>query len=1088
MQTLIRSMSGILVAAFLSTAALGQSFVNFESGHVRPLAMDPSGDRVYAVNTPDNRLAIFDVVGSTLALAAEVQVGLEPVAVAARTNGSGDVEVWVVNHLSDSISIVEIDAADVTLSHVANTLYVGDEPRDIVFGGSSFDRAFVTAAHRGQNRPGNPQITTEGIGRADVWIFDADAPGSGPIATPISIITLFADTPRALAVSPDGATLYAAGFHSGSRTTTVLEPVVTAGATPNKPADPTGNYPTPPNTGLIVKFDPVSGEWRDELDQDWSSVVRFDLPDFDVFRIDADTGSVIDSISDVGTIIFNMAVNPANGKVYVTNLEARNHVRFEGMDPIEGALTQGVKGHIAESRISIIDGTTVTPRHLNDHIDYLVVPGDEDEIEQTLAFPLDLAFSSAGTTVYVVAFGSEKVAVLPTAMIEGAGPIMRQSIDVGGGPSGVILDEARNRLYVMSRFTQRLNVVDLGISAVSDTISLRFDPSPALVQGGRRFLYDALRTSGHGDSACASCHIFGDFDSLAWDLGDPEGTTFPNPNPFVSGGPGNDFHPLKGPMTTQSLRGMANHGPMHWRGDRTGGASGEDPLDEDLAFKEFNGAFPGLLGRDAQLETEEMQRFTDFVLTMQYPPNPLKALNDSQQTYWKQGLSNGDFADGEFFYFNTPTDGGSTCNTCHTVDLNAGFFGGDGRSTFEGETQEFKVPHLRNMYQKVGMFGMPTAGGIPGGGFTGDQVRGFGVLHDGGIDTLFRFVSANVFNFPGTPAEQDALRREVEEFMLTLDAGLAPIVGQQLTITPENFSNGDVHARHALLVAQADAGDCELISKGVFNGVPRGALYLGSNQWRSDLSSEPIFTTSFVVGLSAGTSAAADATYTCVPPGLGARMGIDRDEDGFFDTDETVAGSNPADTLSIPGGAQTVSVATTTLTFKDDTQAPTDPNKRKFRFKSATKKDPQANRIVPPAFGAAGDPTSGGATLHVYNTNGSGEFTTISLPSTGWSNSGSSGYKFKDTSANAPIKLVNLKSDKLVIKGGKANFAYDLDEPSQGNIAVRLSLGTTIEWCAEARAKTSGNPPSPAKNDKRDKFKAERKTAAPALCPAPPIG
>ena len=31
------------------------------------------------------------------------------------------------------------------------------------------------------------------------------------------------------------------------------------------------------------------------------------------------------------------------------------------------------------------------------------------------------------------------------------------------------------------------------------------------------------------------------------------------------------FHPMKGPMTTQSLRGMANHGPMHWRGDRTGG-------------------------------------------------------------------------------------------------------------------------------------------------------------------------------------------------------------------------------------------------------------------------------------------------------------------------------------------------------------------------------------------------------------------------------------------------------------------------------------------------------------------------------------
>ena len=50
---------------------------------------------------------------------------------------------------------------------------------------------------------------------------------------------------------------------------------------------------------------------------------------------------------------------------------------------------------------------------------------------------------------------------------------------------------------------------------------LRFDPAPPAVRDGRRFLYDARDTSGHGDSACASCHIFGDFDSLAWDLGDP---------------------------------------------------------------------------------------------------------------------------------------------------------------------------------------------------------------------------------------------------------------------------------------------------------------------------------------------------------------------------------------------------------------------------------------------------------------------------------------------------------------------------------------------------------------------------------------
>ena len=54
---------------------------------------------------------------------ASIPVGLEPVAVAAISND----EVWVVNHLSDSISIVSV-----SLGQVTRTLLVGDEPRDIV--------------------------------------------------------------------------------------------------------------------------------------------------------------------------------------------------------------------------------------------------------------------------------------------------------------------------------------------------------------------------------------------------------------------------------------------------------------------------------------------------------------------------------------------------------------------------------------------------------------------------------------------------------------------------------------------------------------------------------------------------------------------------------------------------------------------------------------------------------------------------------------------------------------------------------------------------------------------------------------------
>src|SRR5262245_38028597 len=98
-----------LTAVALWAGEIGaQSFTNFESGHVRPLALSPDGSRLFAVNTPDNRLEIYGVSAGALTLQAEVPVGLEPVAVAARSN----TEVWVVNHLSDSVSIVQIDTVN----------------------------------------------------------------------------------------------------------------------------------------------------------------------------------------------------------------------------------------------------------------------------------------------------------------------------------------------------------------------------------------------------------------------------------------------------------------------------------------------------------------------------------------------------------------------------------------------------------------------------------------------------------------------------------------------------------------------------------------------------------------------------------------------------------------------------------------------------------------------------------------------------------------------------------------------------------------------------------------------------------------
>src|SRR6185503_10552838 len=118
----------------VSHTAVSPDFVHFESAHVHPLAMTPDGTRLLAVNTPDNRLAVFDLTGATPVRIAEVPVGLEPVSVAARTNS----EAWVVNNLSDDVSIV-----DLATMNVRATLRVGDEPNDVVFAAG---RAYVSVS------------------------------------------------------------------------------------------------------------------------------------------------------------------------------------------------------------------------------------------------------------------------------------------------------------------------------------------------------------------------------------------------------------------------------------------------------------------------------------------------------------------------------------------------------------------------------------------------------------------------------------------------------------------------------------------------------------------------------------------------------------------------------------------------------------------------------------------------------------------------------------------------------------------------------------------------------------------------------
>jgi len=811
----------------------GGDFITFESAAVRPLAISADGSRLFATNTPNSTLDIFALSDEGATLEQSVPVGLEPVSVALRGQ-----EAWVVNHLSDSISIVDVAAVP---PRVVKTLLVGDEPRDIVFAGTDLSRAFITAAHRGQNgpddQPVDAQLTTPGVARADVWVFDADNTGNTIGGDPIDVVSMFGDTPRALTVSPDLSQVYVAVMNSGNRTTALGEASI---AKPGPVSASDGNLQ--PDTGLIVQFNGTN--WVDETgsatdlnDVPYDNRVRFSLPDYDVFVLSANgSPAVLEQFSGVGTTLFNMEAHPTTGQVYVSNTEALNVNRFEG----EGLNAPSVRGNFVQSRISIINPNGVSYRNLNKHLDHTQPSASESDRQLTTTQPMGMTLSADGSTLYVAGFGSNKVVALDTEALDNDSYSVNAAQQVnlsGGGPVDLVLDEVRGRLYTLTRFNNSVAIIDINLMEEVGSVAM-LNPEPAHVIAGREFLYNAIDNSSHGDSSCGLCHVSGDTDGLAWDLGNPDAAVVTNPNAFVNSFLAPDgqpvFHPMKGPMTTQSFRGMANNGPMHWRGDRTGANAGPGESIELAAFKEFNGAFPELLGRDAELSEQDMEAFARFALEITYPPNPIRALDNSLNASQSAGRA---------IYFDENTTGDFfTCNACHVLDAAQGAFGTGGKSSVEGPdiSQEFKVPHLRNMYTKVGKFG--NSGRFSGTEENfGDQIRGFGFMHDGNMDTLDNFFKGSVFRFSRDPAVNAQKRAQVVDFVMAMDSDLAPIVGQQVTLSNETADN-----------FQSD----------------QQAVSFSYQQLRE-------------------VAKAADGavTFTCVPPGSGTRMGIDRNRDNVLDGD-----------------------------------------------------------------------------------------------------------------------------------------------------------------------------------------------------------
>ncbi len=810
------SIRTLFLSAAFAASAHAQSFVNFESHPTRPVCLSPDGTRLFVVNTPDARLSVFDVsnpANPAPVLIREIPVGLDPVSVNAVSND----EAWVVNEVSDSISIVSVAEGVAT-----DTLVCPDEPADVVFAGGS---AWVTCSRNNTLRVFN--LTTH--------VEQAAIPLQGL-------------NPRSLAVSLDGTKVYAAFVLSGNRTT-----LLPANLAPPQPPPTNVALPAPPQVSLIVSAD------------DARLAPKPNMPDNDIAEVDAATRTVLRYFKGTGTVNFALAIRPASGEVWVANTEARNLVRFE----------PNVKGHIVDHRITKVVPSalpTVTPFDLNPGIDYNTFPNNAAKLT-ALAQPTAIEFESSGLALWVAAFGSDRIAKVDAstgavlARIE-TGPTTGAAADPANkrGPRGLALQSATGRLYVMNRISNTITVINTATQVVLTEVPAgMFDPTPNTIRRGRGFLYDA-RLSGNGTQSCAVCHIDGDRDELAWDLGDPGGSmtavTQPAPPPLPPGTQTFNMHPMKGPMTTQTLRGLPGTGPLHWRADRAD-------------FLAFNGAFASLLG-GTMLSAADMAAFRDYINTVVFQPNPNQNLDRTLPASLPG--QPGDPITGRTTYQTTQYQTGLTCNTCHA--LPNGTNGLIIPAAALQESQDFKVPELRNAYQKK--FFVRSA--------TTVSLSGFGIVHDGSDPDVFTFLGRPVF---GTFATNTTIKNNISAFVQCLDTGTAPAAGYGRTANAATLAS--TAADWTLLEAQATAGNIDFVLRGRFAGKRHGFRYRpATNDYVSDQAGLGPFTRAQLQ--TAISSGGAVLTLLGTTPGSGQRLAIDRNGNAIPDLDEPL----PALAITLP--------------------------------------------------------------------------------------------------------------------------------------------------------------------------------------------
>ncbi len=777
--------------------------LNFPTHQVDPLSFSFDEAYLYALNQPGSRLAVFDA--STMTRVEEIPIGHGAVTVRTRFSPR---ELWIVDQITNAVVVV-----DANTSRITHTIRVGASPRDLVFT-PGFDRAYVTCA---------------AVDRVDV----IDATSYQKVAS----IPVPLNEPSAIELVGNHA--WVASLRSGNNT-------------------------APMGEGPGLQADAVTAV----VDLDDLAPQVAVLPDRDLVAIatsgpQQDTVDPGRTVTGVGTVLLNMHVRPGTNELWIPNTEALN-AQHRGEKSF-------LAGQVVSNRITIVDAQTSTVLQVVD-LDQLAPPG------VGCAQPTGIAFTPDGARAFVCGYGNDLVAVLDVngGAVTWAG-IVRVPITIpyprGSGPRTALVDAQGQRLHVFNKLNNSVTTVPLaqlpGATGFDWTAPwptfVGYSPLAEDERHGRMHFVRAIDSASQ-TSSCASCHVDGTSDGLAWDLSsylDPEGT----PPGLVHFG-----LDVKGPMVTQNTQRLFGTSPYHWRGERR-------------RLKQFNKTFLNLLertdnGAPANLGPD-FQYIIHYMQRLAYPPNPRQKLDRSLSVVQERG---------EHLFRGLQLEGGVTCSTCHQLPLGtAGEIVPTGRG---GAARTAVVPSLRGVADKE------SPSFAIGGAFEERTELGAGYLHDGARSSI---VTAFTAEDPDDRIEGHAFDMRLQEahalraYLRAFDTGLAPSTTLMVTAHPGNAA-AIAGYELPLLLDQAERGWCDVVvRKGpvTFQGqtVQLSGVYdPASGQFVYPSTTIPAQDPAQLV---AEAQAGASITFLGTPGLMGVQMGVDRDLDEVLDLDELLLGTDP---------------------------------------------------------------------------------------------------------------------------------------------------------------------------------------------------